>query len=341
MANKIDVASLNRLNYAAFENIIYPRCHGYVEYVNETGTKVREKGTRQIIDLYVLLRSGYTEEDWEKYYSYKADVYSLKPRLSNMRKPDIGYKYIRDYEIDAYSVPGVQERVHKYFEEHLLPLISKTDRKQLIDDLYGLVDRDWTLPSHEFHKLMRAFELGDFLTIISESFVISVLRETLPAELDYRRFVPEDYELFPEFEDYLLEIHENGFDHETFVKMLDWIVDLLSDFDGKETEFVRMEAYVQTGWNAVAFWKATRSIVDENCFDNAVKEKYEIIRRKAFEFEVGDYLWSLRASAHEISERYGYNVYINMYYDESKDRGWRIEIDTDTHNSDEKEDPLD
>lgn len=326
MTNKKDAASLNRLNYAAFENIVYPRCHGYIEYVNVTGTRVREKCTRQNVDLYVLLRSGYSDEDWNEYYPYSANDSSIKSRLSNMRRLSDGYKYIRDYEIATYSAADVRDRVRPYFEKHLLPLISKTDRKQLIDDLHKLVGNDLTLPSDEFHNISRAFETRDFLTIVTEAFIISMIRETLPADIAYRRYAPEDYGLFPEIEEYILATHENGFSQDAFVDTLDWLHDKMDIFSEYHADDARMEEYVKTGWNTVAFWKASYCLVDRNQFSDETKKKYERVRLNAFRFEADEFLWSIRATEYEISKRYDYPMILSMSYDDLNGEPWKIEI---------------
>ena len=61
MANKKDVASFNRLNYAAFENIGFPRCAGRIKYTSMRGVTVYDKLTRQAFDLHILLRSGFSD----------------------------------------------------------------------------------------------------------------------------------------------------------------------------------------------------------------------------------------------------------------------------------------
>lgn len=60
MAKKmaVNVNSLSRLNYYAFENVIRPHCHGMVEYINEASTKARVRTGFATVDLYVLLRAG-------------------------------------------------------------------------------------------------------------------------------------------------------------------------------------------------------------------------------------------------------------------------------------------
>ena len=69
MANKKDAASFDILNYSAFENIVRPRCFGYVNYLNETGHKARSKANMGIVDMYVFLRSGFLQEDWDEHFA--------------------------------------------------------------------------------------------------------------------------------------------------------------------------------------------------------------------------------------------------------------------------------
>ena len=65
MANDKKPEDFRKMTYEAFENVVRPYCHGYINYENEYGEKCSKSARyRGVFDMHVLLRAGYSAADW-------------------------------------------------------------------------------------------------------------------------------------------------------------------------------------------------------------------------------------------------------------------------------------
>lgn len=324
MANKKDVASFNRLNYAAFENIVFPRCAGRIKYTSMRGFTVYDKLTRQAFDLHILLRSGFSDEDFAKFYPFDAADPSIKSRLSNMRKPDVCHAFIRDFEVNKYAEPETLDNVYSYFVKHLLPLLSNSNLEKVINDIYSVFDADWTVPTREYWTLRKLYERKEHLSFLAEAFRISMIRDTLPEKIAYRRFTPEGCELFSEIEDFIRKTHIDGFDFELYAENLNRLSELLDTTGSDDFSQVGVTELFEVSWNAVAFWKICKQYVDEGQLSDELRSAYDKVRTRAFKIESYDYIWSVRDNIQKLRAEYGLDDTTGVMYQESEIGDWRI-----------------
>lgn len=258
MANKKDAASFDILNYSAFENIVRPRCFGYVNYLNETGHKSRSKANMGIIDMYVFLRSGFLQEDWDEHFAYKS-VQDFRGALGNMRS---GAIEPFDYIINAFSEPDAFERVRAHLEMNLLPLLNASNRVAAINDLLTLLNRDMTIQVDIYDQLIATYESGDTAAFFAQALITAVIRSTLPDRERTPELLDGKYELFPRVEQVVAEMKETH-SSQSFLSTLKWLAEQLHN-----SKALSLDESKQLDWNVIAFWKNTHEYIDLDALDD-------------------------------------------------------------------------
>ena len=319
MANKKDAASFDILNYSAFENIVRPRCFGYVNYLNETGHKARSKANMGIVDMYVFLRSGFLQEDWDEHFAYKS-VQDFRGALGNMRS---GAIEPFDYIINAFSEPDAFERVRAHLEMNLLPLLNASNKVAAINDLLALLNRDMTIQVDIYDRLIATYESGDTAAFFAQALITAVIRSTLPDRERTPGLLDGKYELFPRVEQVITEMKET-YSSKSFLPTLKWLAGQLLN-----SKTLSLDEDKQLDWNVVAFWKNTHEYIDLDSLDDDMKGLYEYIRKRSYIKEFHRYMFLMRDMAQDL--RYGYDIVGKLWvkYSETERGGWSIEYAND------------
>ena len=319
MANKKDAASFDILNYSAFENIVRPRCFGYVNYLNETGHKARSKANMGIVDMYVFLRSGFLQEDWDEHFAYKS-VQDFRGAPGNMRS---GAIEPFDYIINAFSEPDAFERVRDHLEVNLLPLLNASNKVAAINDLLALLNRDMTIQVDIYDRLIATYESGDTAAFFAQALITAVIRSTIPDRGRTPELLEGKYELFPRVEQVITEMEE-AHSSQSFLPTLKWLAKQLLN-----SRNLSLDEEKQLDWNAVAFWKNTHEYIDLDSLDDDMKGLYEYIRKRSYLKEFHRYMFLMRDMAQDL--RYGYDVVGKLWvkYSETERGGWSIEYAND------------
>ena len=298
MANDKKPEDFRKMTYEAFENVVRPYCHGYINYENEYGEKCSKSARyRGVFDMHVLLRAGYSAADWKAFF-YGRSLENAKGMLSHMRNGED----IQPSIIDIYLMDGAEDRIRSHFSERLLSLITLDDRKNLRKELYSIIDRDWSLPGEYYYPLRELFLKEErFCEFISKTFLVAMLRQTMPISAIPSRFVFNNNDLLPEMAVYIQATCEKGFCSEEFSKMLKWLSLWIN-----EERFLGPE-HTRLAWNMVAFWKVTCDFVDRSQLNEDELKIYDDIRDRAYLEELSSFIRETGIALEEMLTRYGFD----------------------------------
>ncbi len=308
--------SFRKLTFEAFEHTVRPRCRGYISYIDEYGNERRKSARyRGIFDMYVLLRSGYTDEDWLE-FSYGRSVDNTKSLLSHMRDGDD----IQPFIIDIYVKEDAEDRIRAFFEKKLLPIISLEDRRIVKDDLFKIIERDLTLPGEDYYKLWELYKQKDeFAAFISKAYLVSVLRQTMPFSVVPSRFMYENDDLLPEMMTYIQMVCEEGFQETPFEEMVNLLTLKIKSEQDMGPEYRRLQ------WNMVAFWKTTHEFVERDQLNADLLQKYDDIRYRAYLGELSSFIQETGIAVEKMLERYDLKSQIIVNYERyGKADAWKI-----------------
>ena len=316
MAKDKKPEDFRKLTFEAFEHTVRPRCHGYISYKDEYGNERRKSAHyRSIFDMYVLLRAGYSDEDWLA-FSYGRTVDNTKAMLSHMRDG----KEIAQSIIDIYLKDGAEGRIRLFFESNLLPILSLENRRVLKDDLFGIIERDLTLPGEDYYKLWELYKQKDeFAAFISKAYLVAILRQTMPFSVVPSRFMYENDDLLPEMATYIQLVCENGFQMAPFEEMINMLTREISEKQDMGPEYRKLQ------WNMISFWKTVHEFVDWEQLSDDLREKYDDIRYRAYLGELSYFIQETGVAAEKMLERYGLKSELIVNYARyGKADSWKI-----------------
>ena len=316
MAKDKSPDTFNKLTFEAFEHTVRPRCHGYICYKDEYGHERRKSARyRGIFDMYILLRSGYSEEDWQA-FSYGRSVDNTKAMLSHMRDGND----IQPFIIDIYLKEGVEERIRAFFENNLLPIISMENRRVLKNELFEIIEKDFLLPGEDYYKLWELYKQKDeFAAFISKAYLVSMLRQTMPFSVIPSRFMYENDDLLPEMANYIQGSCEQGFQEAPFEEMVAFLSQKIKEEQDMGPEYRRLQ------WNLIAFWKTTHEYVKREQLSTDLLRKYDDIRYRAYLGELSSFIQETGISAEKMLERYDLESRVMVNYERfGKADAWKI-----------------
>lgn len=326
MAKGKEASSFDRLTYEAFEKIVRPRCHGYITIVNGANHRDRIKANMQTVDYFVFLRSGFTQEEWDKHFSFRS-VQDMRHLLSNLRNnkfpmpayiletyidPDM--EVSTDVETDVAKIETVYIRVRRHFDCHLSPLLRDIDRVTVTKELRGVIERDELLPSDIKDILLSTYINGDWLSFLSVSFIIAVTRNTYPDIKKVMRTPNEKFELLPRVEKVVLEMQKYQ-KSDSYIETLRWLV---RESFRPLPELKHYHKRERLNWNAIAFWNATSEFICKEDLSEIDRKCYEYVKRMAYIVEYSDLQSYLVQTLKDLRKRYKLDYPLYIKYSEDK-----------------------
>lgn len=322
MAKDKQPETFTKLTFGAFENTVRPRCQGYISYKDEYGYERRKSARfKGVFDMYVLLRSGYSDEDWLE-FSYGRTIDNTKSMLSRMRESGD----IPPSIVDVYLKDDVEQRIERFFEKNLLSIISQEAQRIITDDLLNIIERDITLPGEHYYRLWDLYrQKAGFVAFISKAFHVSMLRQTMPLSVIPSRFMYENNDLFPEMADYIQTVCEKGFQEKPFKAMVDNLACKIASTLDQGPEYRRLQ------WNMVSFWKTVHFYVDREKISADVLKKYDDIRFRAYLREFDDFVLETGLAAEKMLERYDMDRHIRVKYERyGRADAWKVSFMNNT-----------
>lgn len=282
------------LNYASFQNAIYPYCSdlsGIREYARKK-VGLLDEMTKDFFDKYILLAAGLDETDvgihLEGNVRKSGGVSeSMLSRYRNGKKMKPGI-------VKAYLKKGTEERTKAHFEKYLLPTIGLNGEIGILYFLGQIIKKDDSIPQvykDDFGSLNAVETLAAFLARV---FVFALTRDKDP-KVAFAAENDKENKLHPMVEQVIRDITIRG-ESDMFLPVLDLLHLCLSD-DTEEYEQIGMREH-----DRIAFLDKTKNLIDT--LDEDHREKYHHLMMKQFTLELGRYYTIRDRGYDELLKKY-------------------------------------
>ena len=283
------------LNYASFQNAVYPYCSdlsGIREYARKK-VGLLDEMTKDFFDKYILLAAGLDETDVGIHL--EGNVRKSGGVSESMLSRYRNGKEMKPGIVKAYLKKGTEERTKAHFEKYLLPTIGLNGEIGILYSLGQIIKNDDSIPQvykEDFESLNAVETLAGFLARV---FVFVITRSKDP-KVALATEEDKENKLHPMVEQVIRDITIRG-ESDMLIPVLDLLELCLSD-DTEEYERIGMREH-----DRIAFLDKTKNLIDT--LDKEHRVKYHELMMMQFTIEMSRYLALRERGYDELLEKYG------------------------------------
>ena len=286
------------LNYASFENAIYPYCSDVAKIKDLFEVKSDSPlMNRDFFDKYVLLAAGLTAEDIDLYIEggYRSSSGLTSSVLSRYRN-----NRARNAHIERACLKnGSRERIRGHFRKYLVPTVIENGEYYILYELWHVIRSDESIPEiyrKDFEALNNIETFVDFLTEVFH-FALTRYEST-----EVRAIVEKEKQkkkVHPIVEEIIRDVQIRG----DLTKLIS-TVKLIHIATSDETP-----EHIATGitwYDGAMLWRETHDYIDESALDEDTLSHYEGLKVISYILESNEFYELSRRGIDDITIKYGY-----------------------------------